>query len=171
MNKMKFLIALILLITITFSGNAQNSRNMEINQNAPVKQEKQIIINANPEKVWEILTNIEKWSDWNSMIKSTQLEGSLEQGEKFVWHINGAKIKSTIQLINKNEVFGWTGKTFGGTAIHIWYLEKTESGTLLKVKESMQGWLIRLFKRKANKDLERDMEKWLKELKNQCEKE
>ena len=45
---------------------------MKIYKDAPVKQENQILINAKPEKVWEILTDIEKWSDWNSMIKKVE---------------------------------------------------------------------------------------------------
>ena len=143
---------------------------MEINQSAPVKQEKQIVIHATPQKVWKTLTNIEQWKDWNSSIKNAKLNGEIAKGTQFIWHSNGSKIKSMIQITHEDKVFGWTGKTFGGTAIHIWYLEKTAQGTLLKVKESMEGWLVSLFKKKMNEILEKDMLSWLTALKRECEK-
>lgn len=44
-----------------------------INDNAPVKIEKRIEIEVPLEVVWEILTDINKWSEWNPNVKKAKL--------------------------------------------------------------------------------------------------
>jgi uncharacterized protein YndB with AHSA1/START domain len=143
---------------------------MKINPNAPVKQAKQIQINASPERVWAALTNIGEWPIWNQKITQASLEGPLLTGATFRWKVNGASIDSTFHTVLPNHTLGWTGVTFGGSAIHNWYLQKNATGTLVMVEESMEGWLVGLFKNKMNRDLEKDMVYWLERLKSQSEK-
>ncbi len=143
---------------------------MQINQNAPVRQSNQILIQASPEKVWSVLTGINNWVNWNEKITRAQLEGAPVAGAKFSWKVNGANIRSTLHTVNPNNTFGWSGTTFGGSAIHNWYLESKNGATLVKVEESMEGWLVGLFKNKMNKDLQRDMLYWLEALKQESEK-
>jgi len=69
-----------------------------------------------------------------------------------------------------HKTLGWTGKTFGARAIHIWHFEKVEGGTKITVEESMKGWLISLMKKKVNIILEKDMMFWLEQLKIESEK-
>lgn len=142
---------------------------MQINQNAPVKQTNQIYIQANPEKVWKILTEINNWVKWNDKITKVKIEGKPVVGNPFSWTVNGANIKSILHTVEKNRTFGWSGITFGGSAIHNWYLESKDGGTLVKVEESMQGWLVGLFKHKINADLAKDMQYWLERLKKESE--
>jgi hypothetical protein len=142
---------------------------MKININAPVIQKKEIIVKEKPDKVWKTLTDINGWVKWNSRITKSKINSTLEIGQSFKWKINGVSILSKLEIIEENKVFGWTGKTFGGKAIHNWYLEEIAEGTLVKVEESMEGWLISLFRKKMNTTLEDDMEYWLNQLKNECE--
>lgn len=142
---------------------------MQVNQNAPVVQSKELFIQANPEKVWAVLSNINQWTAWNHKISKATLEGALQVGAKFHWTINGAAIRSTVHTLEPYRVLGWSGVTFGATAIHNWYLEPRDGGTLVKVEESMEGWLIRLFSKKMNRDLAADMVYWLEVLKRESE--
>lgn len=151
------------------STKAQIHVNMTINQEAPVVQSKEIIINAAPEKVWNVLTNIKAWGSWNTKINDIILNEELNAGAVFSWKINGSKIKSKIHTFKQNQVLGWTGKTFGATAIHNWYLEPTESGTKVMVEESLDGWILHLIKKKMNKQLADDMQYWLEQLKIESE--
>lgn len=167
MNQCLFLFFSIVLTSIV---NAQNQASMTINQEAPVVQTKDINIDASPERVWDVLTTIENWDDWNDRIKSPSLYKAIGVGESFTWKTNNTKIKSKIQLLTQNKIFGWTGKTFGASAIHIWYLKPIENGTNVRVEESMEGWLIKLMKKKMNKKLEDDMAYWLEQLKAESEK-
>jgi uncharacterized protein YndB with AHSA1/START domain len=152
------------------AARAQNQINMTINQEAPVVQSKEVSINAKPEKVWQVLTDIENWSDWNEKIKKPSVKEEPNVGVSFTWKINGSNIKSQIHTYDPNKAFGWTGKTFGAKAIHNWYLEPTAHGTKVIVKESMEGWLIALLKKKMNTVLADDLGFWLEQLKVACEK-
>lgn len=154
---------------MTTNVNAQTQANMTINQDAPVVQKNAILINVKPEVVWQVLTNIESWEDWNKRIIKPKLQGKLNIGSRFTWKTNGSKIKSTIHSFRLYRVIGWQGKAFGASAIHNWYLEPTKTGTIVRVQESMEGWIIRLMKKKMNEKLANDMIYWLEQLKIECE--
>lgn len=158
------------ITAVLMQGNAQNSTNMQINQNAPVKQNKAIFIQATPEKVWAVLTDINNWPKWNPKISKAEMNESIAPSAKFKWTVNGAKIKSTLHTVDPHKTFGWSGTTFGGSAIHNWYLSAQGDGTYMQVEESMEGWLIKLFKQKMNRDLGADMLIWLEQLKLTAEK-
>ncbi|MEZ4828467.1 MAG: SRPBCC family protein [Bacteroidia bacterium] len=142
---------------------------MKVNQQAPVFQEAQIQIQVSPEKIWSVLTNISNWTNWNPKITHAEMSEKPVVGAKFRWTVNGAKIKSVLHTVDTYKTFGWSGTTFGGSAIHNWYLESKNGGTQVRVEESMEGWLVALFKSKMNKDLKKDMVFWLEQLKHECE--
>lgn len=167
---MKQGLILIFLTAMAINVKAQNQSQMTINQDAPVVQTNEIVINATSEKVWQILTNIQNWDKWNERIKKPKLLSNLQDGSSFTWKTNGSKIRSKIHSFSTNKILGWRGKTFGASAIHNWYLEPTENGTKVKVEESMEGWIINLMKKKMNERLAEDMLYWLEQLKQECEK-
>lgn len=142
---------------------------MKVNPQAPVFQEAKIQIQVSPEKVWSVLTQINNWPNWNSKITRSEISEKPAVGVKFRWTVNGAKIKSVLHTVETNKTFGWSGVTFGGSAIHNWYLESKNGGTQVSVEESMEGWLVALFKSKMNHDLKKDMVFWLEQLKHECE--
>jgi uncharacterized protein YndB with AHSA1/START domain len=141
-----------------------------INNNAPVKCTKTIIIKVSGEKVWNVLTDINNWSTWQSDIGQAKLNGELEPEATFKWKTGGVKILSTLHTVEPFYSFGWTGKTFGMFAIHNWSLVETNGHTEVTVDESMEGILTKLFKKSFNKNLEIGMENWLNLLKIECEK-
>ena len=143
---------------------------MEINHQAPVVQEKEIQIKATPQKTWQVLVDINNWSKWNPKINNPLLKDELKVGANFKWSINHTTIKSKVHTYKNNEKFGWVGKAFGTKAIHTWHLHQTQDGTSVVVEESMEGWLMKLFKTKMNTILEQDVMFWLKKLKDECEK-
>lgn len=141
---------------------------MQADQKAPVFQTGNIFIQAGPEVVWAVLTDIDNWPSWNPKISFASLERQIGAGARFKWKINGASIASTLHTVEPNRTFGWTGVTFGGSAIHNWILENENGGTRVRVEESMDGWLVRLFKGKMNRDLAADIDFWLTRLKDAC---
>jgi uncharacterized protein YndB with AHSA1/START domain len=143
---------------------------MQINKKAPVQASSQIHIHATPEKVWAVLTQIHLWTNWHPKISKAVAEAPAAVGTKFAWTINGAKIKSQIHTVDPFQSFGWSGTTFGGSAIHNWYLSSVNGGTLVQGEESMEGWLVALFKQKMNKDLAKDMDFWLEQLQREAER-
>ncbi|WP_375446375.1 SRPBCC family protein [uncultured Fibrella sp.] len=144
--------------------------NVSTNPAAPVACSKQIIINARPDKVWAVLTNINAWADWQTDISKPVLSGPLQPGTTFDWKTGGAGIRSTLHTVAPNHSFGWTGKTFGMYAIHNWTLTEVPGGTQVSVDETMQGLLASLFKKSFNKNLATGMQHWLELLKAEAEK-
>jgi len=142
-----------------------------INTTAPVKCSKKITINTDSKKVWKVLTNIDKWSTWQTDISMSKLNGELKSGTKFDWKTNGFKIHSTLHTVEPISQFGWTGKTFGMFAIHNWTLTEKNNKTTVEVNESMEGLLAWLFKKSFNRNLENGMQRWLELLKRECEKQ
>ena len=158
-------------LTISTGSFAQNNSKMKcINNNAPVKCSKTIIINASIEEVWQVMTNIDNWANWQTDIIKPKLNGELKPETTFDWKTGGAKIHSTLHTVEPYKNFGWTGKTFGMFAIHNWTLIETNGKTKVSVDESMEGFFAKLFKKSFNKNLEKGMQTWLDLLKVECEK-
>lgn len=140
------------------------------NHHAPVKCSNTITINANSDRVWEVMTNINNWAAWQTEISEAILNGALQPNASFVWKTGGVKIKSILHTVVPNKQFGWTGKTFGIFAIHNWELVEKNGQTIVSVEESMEGFLVSLLKRSFNRNLEKGMLHWLNALKSTCEK-
>ena len=167
----KSILLIAICLTISTSLKAQNNSKMQsINNNAPVKCSKTITINSNNEKVWEILTAIDNWANWQTDIKNSKLNGELKRTTTFKWKSGGANILSTLQTVEQNKKLGWTGKSLGILAIHTWTFTEQNGKTILTVDESMEGFLAGLLKKTLNKKLEIGMQKWLDLLKQECEK-
>jgi uncharacterized protein YndB with AHSA1/START domain len=144
--------------------------NIPINENAPVKSKNRIEIQAPIDRVWSILTDIEKWTQWQTSVTETTVEGTIEEGTNFKWKVGGLFFKSKIHTSRPNTVFGWTGRTIGVSAIHNWTLMKKEDNvTIVIVEESLQGVMPELFKKYFQKNLDKSMLTNLLELKNASE--
>lgn len=141
-----------------------------IQHHAPAKCSQTIIINADSKKVWAVLSNIDQWSIWNAGITNAKLNGPLKAGTTFDWKTGGAKIHSTLHTVEPYKNFGWTGKAPGAFAIHNWTLTESNGQTSVFVEESMEGFLVSLFKKMFNKNLESQMHQWLVLLKQESEK-
>ena len=141
-----------------------------IDNNAPVKCHKTITINAKREIVWKLITDINEWPSWQTDISKSAFSGELKPETPFRWKSGGATIQSILHTVVPFHQFGWTGSTFGIRAIHNWQLEELNNQTILKVEESMNGLLARIFRKFFNKTLERGMVKWLALLKLESER-
>jgi len=141
-----------------------------LNNNAPVQCSKSITIHADREKVWSVLTNINRWANWQTDITKPKLNGDVQAGSSFDWTTGGVSIHSVLHTVEPYKEFGWAGKTWGMYAIHNWLITEAENKTIVTVQESMEGFLAKLFRKSFNKSLEKGMEKWLSLLKAECEK-
>jgi len=140
-----------------------------INNSAPVKCRKKIIINVNCKKVWEMISDINNWTSWQTDIISAKLNGELKPQTTFDWKTGGVKIHSTLHTVEPYNLLGWTGKAFGTFAVHNWKITEKERKTEVLVEESMEGPLAKLFKKFFNKNLSKGIQTWLDLLKKECE--
>jgi uncharacterized protein YndB with AHSA1/START domain len=143
---------------------------MEVDQNAPAVSHAEIEVAAPPDIVWAALTDIDNWPGWNPDVKQAFLAGPLAQGVEFRWKAGPGTITSTIQSVKPPNVIGWTGKTLGIKAIHVYRLEPQGDTTIVKSDESWDGFIVRLFRGPMEKTLQKSTESGLQHLKAEAER-
>lgn len=111
----------------------------------------QITIEATPDRVWEVLTDFEKYSGWNPFIKSIQ--GKVQTGEKIIVRLEppGAKgmtFKPRVLAFDKNKQFRWIGHLFFPGLFdgeHRFELIDNGNGTTTFIQaEKFKGILVRM---------------------------
>ena len=143
--------------------------NIPINENASVKSKNQIEIDAPLATVWDVLTDINNWANWQKAVLETIVDGEIKEGTRFNWKAGGLSFKSRIHTVNSMSMFGWTGTTFGASAIHNWTFKEKDNKTIVKVEESLQGVFPRLFRGYFQKNLDAGVRTNLEELKTASE--
>jgi carbon monoxide dehydrogenase subunit G len=127
---------------------------LEANRNAPVFSEGRIEVHASPEQLWDLLADLEGWPTWNPDVASITVEGPIEEGTVFRWKTGPSTIRSTLRRVERPSVLGWTGRTFGIDAIHVWRFAPHGETTVAAMEESFEGLVARLFKRRLQKQLD-----------------
>jgi uncharacterized protein YndB with AHSA1/START domain len=142
------------------------SPTVDINRAAPAAAEAEIEIDAEPERVWETLVNVEGWPQWNPDVKSVSLQGGAREGSVFRWKTTSGTITSAFQTVQSPHHVSWTGKTMTLRAIHVWSIQQTGG----KTAESFEGLLARLLRRPLNRMLQKTLDKTLEALKVEVER-
>lgn len=140
-----------------------------INEKAPVKAKESIQIEATPQIVWKILSDINNWDKWNSDIKYAKINGDLIAGTTLNWNSGGTKLKSTLHTVTPLKEIGWSGRAFGSFAIHNFTLTNVNGKTDILIEESMDGFLMRFFRGYMQNTLEDGLNNWLSQLKEAAE--
>ena len=117
----------------------------------------EIIIQATPSKLWQILTNFEHYPIWNPFIQS--IEGNGKVGEKLVVKIKppGAKgmtFKPKILTVEKDKELSWIGHLlFPGLFDGLHKFEIRDNGddtSLFLQSEKFKGLLVPFFRNQLN---------------------
>jgi len=143
---------------------------MEIHEHAPVVARAQVQVAADPESVWALLTDFEKWPTWKTDVRSLALHGPLKPGTVFVWKAGPGQITSTLHEVEPPRAISWTGSTFGIKAIDAFRLEPRDGGTQVSEAESWEGLIARIFSGRMRKTLQSSLDQGLAELKAEAER-
>lgn len=146
------------------------NREPMIDPDAPVAGASEIVIEAPPDTVWDVLTAIDDWPTWNTDVKEASLQGSLAPGTQFRWKAGPGTITSTFQHIDRPRLIAWTGRTFGVNALHVWRLEPRDGATHVRTEETFDGLVARLFRGRLQKQLDDGLESGLRHLKAEAER-
>jgi hypothetical protein len=143
---------------------------MSINEAAPVKAAGEIEISAGVGRVWEVMTDVERWPAWNRDVKEASLHGEVTEGREFRWKVRTGTITSRFVRVERPRLLAWTGKGFGVVAVHVWRLEERDGSTVVATEESWEGLLSRLLRVPFQKALKSSIDAGLTYLKNEAER-
>ncbi|WP_430612073.1 SRPBCC family protein [Flavobacterium sp. JP2137] len=136
-----------------------------------MKIETQIIIAAPPETVWRILTDFQRYPQWNPFIKS--LSGAVAVGNTIKIELPDMTFSPKVLVFDENRELQWRGKLlikglFDGE--HRFVLEALPDGaTRFLHSETFSGCLVPLFKNKLINDTTKGFEAMNSQLKSIAE--
>ena len=116
-----------------------------------------VVIEANPEKVWKVLTNFDNYPNWNPFIKS--INGDVKVGNTIIIRIEppqskGMTFKPKVLTYDANKELSWLGHLlFSGLfdGEHKFEIVDNKNGTTtFRQSEKFSGILISLFKNELN---------------------
>jgi uncharacterized protein YndB with AHSA1/START domain len=143
---------------------------MEINRNAPATAQGELQIAADPQTVFAVLSAIDQWPSWNPDIKSVTLQGPVQPGTGFRWKSGPSTLTSTLQVVDPPQEIGWTGRTMGIKAVHVFRFQGRDGGTLARSEESWEGVLASLLKGYSRRSLDKAIRSVLSHLKVEAER-
>lgn len=143
---------------------------VRINHEAPIVLSGELEVDAAPEVVWEVLSNVEGWPGWNPEVKSATLEGELRAGSVFRWRAGPSRIVSRLVRVLPSREIAWTGKAPGLEVIHVYRLEPRDGGTFVRTDESVEGIVARLFGGPLGRRMGASIEAGLQRLKTESER-
>ena len=143
---------------------------VRLDDRAPVLGASEITIAADPQAVWEVLTEIDRWPSWNADVKSMSIEGPVVAGTEFRWKAGPGTITSTVTHVEPPRLIAWTGVTFGIKAVHLYRLEPRGGDTIVRTEESYEGLVAGLFRRPLQKTVDKALADGLRYLKAEVER-
>lgn len=143
---------------------------MNADRDAPVFSEGEIEVPASPETLWDLMADIRSWPSWNPDVKEVAVGGEIAAGTVFRWRAGPSSITSTLRLVDRPNAIGWTGRTFGIDAIHVWRFEPGGATTVARMEESFSGLVARLLRRRLQRQLDATTKAGLENLKTAAEK-
>lgn len=110
----------------------------------------EIHIAASPERVWEILSDLSRWHEWNPFIREAEGEASVGSRLKLRMFPAGGKpmtFRPTVRAAEPARELRWLGRlvmpgVFDGE--HAFQLEAADGGTRLTQAETFTGILVPL---------------------------
>jgi uncharacterized protein YndB with AHSA1/START domain len=126
---------------------------MDIDRDATITASGTVEISASPYEVWRVISDIGQWPGWNPGVREARLDGDLAAGSRFRWRAGPGTITSVLRSVDPGRELGWTGRTMGVHAVHVWRIEGTPRGTRVTTEESWRGWPTRLMRKRMERTL------------------
>jgi uncharacterized protein YndB with AHSA1/START domain len=148
---------------VRVAGSARSRISCVETSDAPVRSRVEVEIAAPPEVVWDVLTRLRDWPEWNPEVKSMSFDGPIAPGSEFRWKAGPGTIVSTFEQVEPPRRIKWRGRI---NAVHEWRLEASHGET----EESFSGLIARLFRRQLQKTLDKSLHDGLEHLKREAER-
>jgi len=143
---------------------------MDIDRQAPATAAGEVLIAAPRETVWEVLSDLQNWPTWNADVASMAVQGEIEPGTEFRWKSGSASLVSLLEVVDPPREIGWTGKSMGIHAVHVFHLESRDGQTTVRSEESFRGLIASLLRGYSRKVLQRGIDSILGAMKAEAER-
>lgn len=135
----------------------------------------EIDIEATPEVVWQVLTDLDGYAEWNPFITSSV--GELAIGERLVNRLeppggSAMTFKPQVTVVENGETFEWLGRLgFSGLfdGRHRFEVKASPAGTKLTQSEAFDGLLVRFMRKSLDSKTKSGFEAMNVALKNRAE--
>ena len=117
-----------------------------------------------------MVADFERWPEWNPDVRSAEISGPLAEGTELRWRAGPSRITSTLQWVERPRGIGWTGRTLGIKAVHVWWFEQRGERTFVRTAESWEGLLARLMRRRMSRVLQKSLDDGLPHLAVEAER-
>ena len=103
----------------------------------------ELIVNAPPEEVWKVLTDTERYNEWNPVMEL--VEGEIKSGNKVVYRFTQdentqSEIPATVRQMEANKLLNqFGGMPFILTYDHTYMLEAQDDKTRVTIHEDYRG--------------------------------
>jgi uncharacterized protein YndB with AHSA1/START domain len=127
-------------------------------------------IQATADKLWDILTDVDSWPQWQgTQFVELSEPGRVKKGSKFTAELGGRKWALKVTRAERPFDICWQGRNLGIEAIHDWKFSEELEGTRAVTSETMSGWGLFLLYPIVKRRLSKYDEKWLFDLKLKAE--
>jgi hypothetical protein len=97
-----------------------------------------------------------------------EVEGPIRVGTTFKWKAGPGSIRSEVLESEPPRRVGWTGRTLGITAMHVWQMDASGDGTRVVTQESWSGALARVLRSKMRKTVRNALDQALPALRDEA---
>jgi uncharacterized protein YndB with AHSA1/START domain len=103
-----------------------------------------IDIDAPPQRVWDIITDVKSWPEWYegaSHLTVNTADQEIGPGVVVSWRTMGLNFDSHVKEFEPPFRFGWESRKAVIRGYHAWLLVPTETGTRVITEETFHGFL------------------------------
>ena len=139
-----------------------------VDTEAPLQDRSTIEIAAPVAQVWQIVADVQSWSQWAPGITVAHVSG-VRPDATFRWNLNGVEIRAAFAVVDPPIELAWTGRFLIYRAIDRVLLAALEAQrTSVTFEESLAGPLLSILYRSAQ--LRANHERFLTSLKKVAER-
>lgn len=145
------------------------AKKRSLDEKAPVNAVAEISVAAPAEKVWRLISEIDRWPTWNPVVRDVCIDGGVAVDASFTWVNGKSRIRSTLAVVDPLHEITWSGVSAGIKAVHRNVLERTPDGMVrVTSMESMSMPFLGLIFSSAK--LQSGLNDWLTALRQAAEK-
>ncbi len=126
-------------------------------------------VGSTAERLWDILTDVKAWPEWQGTSFVDPPAASLEKGSTFTAELGGHNWNVTVTEADRPVRLVWAGRQMGLKAVHEWEFAEGGGRTQAISRDTVSGWPLLFARATVEKKVSQHDERWLASLKVKAE--